>query len=65
MRDHIEIIILIIFIKLRWIYFHIHPSYYKFKMSETECHFQNLKTNTIHSQIKIQFKENSWWARFN
>jgi len=35
-------------VKMRWIYFHIHPSYFKFTVNG-EPHFQNLKNNTIHS----------------
>lgn len=59
MKDYIEVIMLICFLKLRWAYFHVHPSYYKFSIEGTEFHFQNVKTGTLHSQITIEFNEDS------
>lgn len=43
--------IIMTLVKLRWIYFHIHPSYVKFYVDSacTEAHFQNIKTGVIHS----------------
>ena len=42
-------------IRLRWIYFHLHPFYFKFYMDSehTEAHFQHIKTGAIHSQLII------------
>lgn len=35
-------------VKIRWAYFHIHPSYMKFKMSaDSESYFQHSKTGEI------------------
>jgi len=61
MRDYVEVIILICFLKLRWFYFHVCPWYYKFYMdaTRTEAHFQNMRSNTLHSQIIIEFNEDS------
>ena len=59
MRDYIEVIVLICVLKLRWWYFHLCPWYYKFSMEGTEFHFQNMRTNTIHSKIIIEFNEDS------
>lgn len=44
-------------LKLRWMYFHIHPHYLKFHMGGGEYHFQNLKTGNIHSQWVIKDEE--------
>jgi hypothetical protein len=40
-------------VKLRWLYFHLHPHYQKFYMDsgKTEAHFWHSKTNTIHSNL--------------
>jgi len=61
MRDYLEVILLIVALKIRWAYFHVCPWYIKFYMdsTESECHFQNMKTNTIHSQLIIEFHEDS------
>jgi len=61
MRDYIEVTLLIAFLKLRWWYFHLMPRYVKFYMDDTykECHFQNVKTGAVHSQIIIEFNEDS------
>tara|TARA_Y100001963_G_C6688228_1_gene403302 strand:- start:596 stop:799 length:204 start_codon:yes stop_codon:yes gene_type:complete len=59
MRDFIEVIILICYIKLRWWYFHLHPWYCKFSIEGDEYYFQNTKTGVIHSQIMIKFNEDS------
>ena len=41
-------------LRVRWAYFHIHPSYIKFYVDEarTEAHFFHTKTNSIHSDYK-------------
>ena len=59
MRDYIEVIFLILYLKIRWAYFHVSPRYIKFYMTDTEAHFQNAKTGAIHSQVIIQFNEDS------
>jgi hypothetical protein len=59
------VIILLCFLKLRWWYFHICPWYVKFSIEGTEYYFQNLKTNTIHSQITPIFHEDSPFSIFN
>jgi hypothetical protein len=43
-------------LRLRWAYFHIHPSYMKFRMTETENHFQHKSTGRIHSDVIIELK---------
>ena len=49
-------LLLICYIKLRWAVLHVHPHYMKFSMStdSNECHFQNIKTGSIHSQLVLQ-----------
>ena len=49
--------LLVCYINLRWAVLHVHPHYIKFSMSNDsdECHFQNVKTGSIHSQLV--FKE--------
>jgi len=61
--DHLQVIVLICFIKLRWWYFHLCPWYMKFSMEGTEFHFQNMRTNTIHSQLILKFHEDSFWYK--
>lgn len=65
MRSHIEVILLIIAIKIRWAYFHVCPWYFKFYMDsgKTEAHFQNMRKNTLHSQLIIEFNEDSPWYK--
>ena len=43
--------LIMLLVKLRWAYFHIHPHYVKFWMDSerTEAHFQNVKDGSIHS----------------
>lgn len=67
MRDYIEVYLLISALKIRWWYFHLMPRYVKFYMSNEseECHFQNVKTGTIHSQVIIEFKEDSPFYKAN
>ena len=60
MRDFIEVVLLLILIKVRWVYFHMCPWYRKFSVNGTDKHFQNIKTNAIHRQIIIEFQEDSW-----
>ena len=57
--DYIEIFILMLFLKLRWAYFHICPWYVKFEIGAGEFHFQNMKKNSIHSKIAIEFTKDS------
>lgn len=45
-------------LRLRWAYFHVNPNYVKFKMSPTEFHFWNKRTNSIHSDIIILWRKN-------
>lgn len=49
--------IIMFFVKLRWAYFHVSPSYIKFTMSGSEYHFQNVKTGEIHSNYIWTNKE--------
>jgi len=65
MRDYIEVIILLCALKLRWWYFHLCPWYVKFSIEGTEFHFQNLRDNTIHSQVTIEFHEDSPFYKRN
>jgi len=65
MRDHAEIVVLLCFLKLRWAYFHLVPWYCKFTMDGKETHFQNMRTNTIHSRVSVEFKDGSPWKRFD
>lgn len=37
---------------LRWAYFHLHPSYVKFYMTQDEAHFQHVKTGAIYSNFE-------------
>lgn len=52
-------ILVTILVKLRWIYFHVNPSYKKFYMdsSHTEAHFFHAKTNSIHSNLVFRHEE--------
>ena len=43
--------LLMLYIHLRWLYFHINPMYLKFYISKDEAHFQHKKNGTIHSNI--------------
>ena len=43
--------IIMIIVKLRWIYFHLSPMYVKFYMTPEEAHFQHRKDGSIHSNI--------------
>lgn len=45
--------IIMFFVKIRWLYFHVSPSYVKFYMdsSKTEAHFQHVKIGSIHSNF--------------
>lgn len=49
----------------RRLYLEAHPKYAKFKLTETEHHYQNLKTGRIHSQYILEFEETSFWRMFN
>lgn len=51
--DWVVVYTLYVFLRIRWIYFHIHPNYIKFYMDEKEAHFQNTKTGEVHSNITI------------
>jgi len=44
-----------IFLKLRWAYFHVNPSYQKFYMdaARTEAHFFHAKTNSMHCNYSL------------
>lgn len=61
MRDYLEVYFLIAVINIRWWYFHISPRYIKFYMDSecTEAHFQHTKTGQLHSQVVINFNEDS------
>jgi len=59
MRDYLEVYLLRIVLKLRWWYFHLCPWYCKFSVEGNEYHFQNTRTGVIHSQIIINFNEDS------
>jgi hypothetical protein len=37
---------------VRWVYFHIHPHYNKFRMSNDEYHFIHAKTGQLFSNYK-------------
>ena len=41
------------FVKLRWVYFHLNPMYLKFTVTaeSNEAHFQHRITSTIHSNL--------------
>lgn len=40
-------LIVMFFIKLRWAYFHVNPSYLKFTL-DNDAYFQHSKTGVIH-----------------
>ena len=65
MKDHIQVVVMLILLKLRWVYFHICPWYRKFSIAGTELHFQNMRTNTIHSRVVVEFVADSPWKRFD
>ena len=46
-------LIIMFFVKLRWVYFHLNPMYVKFYVTaeSDEAHFQHRKTGAIHSNL--------------
>jgi hypothetical protein len=46
--------IISLLLKLRWVYFHVHPWYVKIYLTETESHFYHKRTNTIHHNYSIK-----------
>lgn len=39
---------------VRWAYFHLHPSYEKFYLTDKEAMFYNHKSNTIHVNYSVK-----------
>jgi len=54
-----QILLIKIYIKVRWWYFHISPMYIKFYMSSEsdEAHFQHRKTGQLHSNLILTINE--------
>lgn len=40
--------------RMRWAYFHIHPGYTKVYFSATEAHFFHARTNSLHSNYRVE-----------
>lgn len=57
--DWFMVFVCYVVLRTRWTYFHVHPNYIKFKMTDTEIHFQHKLTGQIHSDIRIELK-NGW-----
>ena len=50
-------LLITVILRLRWGYFHVNPRYIKFNI-DGECHFQDMKTNTILSDyVWVETKE--------
>ena len=43
--------IIMLLVKLRWLYFHLNPMYVKFYVANDEAHFQHRKAGSIHSNL--------------
>ncbi len=57
--DFFMIALFYLLLRTRWIYFHLHPNYIKFYMSESESYFQHKNNGRLHSDIRIELK-NGW-----
>ena len=40
------------FVRLRWLYFQLHPNYFKFYIATDEPHFQHKKTGVLYCNFK-------------
>jgi len=57
--DFFIVALLYLLLRTRWLYFHLHPNYIKFFISDSESHFQHKINGRLHSNIRIELK-NGW-----
>lgn len=51
--SYLQCSILWVLIKARWAYMHIHPHYAKWSLTGEEWSFQNVRTGTLHNDLRI------------
>jgi len=50
----VQLFLLMTFIHIRWVWFHISPRYVRFTISEKESYFQDMKNNEIMYNYSIK-----------